>query len=323
MKYQFLTMYDLFKSHLSRLFTAPKTADNDSHFDCTNGYRLIADLTPHESEEKNRVGLYTTQTGKEVIIKKHHFDHKDIDYRYILNEARFLRMIKKIDGGMVEIPELIELVEAKQCIAMVSEKKNGVMIAELPDKKKVEILAVCLNSLEKISSTLKAQETQAVMEKNIAYFALLFPAYIIKCIYYYPALSLYFLRLAMIFYKSLFNSDIFNRTRRIAHCELYPDSILYDEKTEKICIIDWEGALISDRLYDLALVGRYYFEILDEKNLHDLIYRYLNNKKDAERFLALSICSTVEYLSRLADSRLVNPSQRYLAFVTKLVREFA
>ena len=60
------------------------------------GYTLIKDLTPIYTSRKNRIGLYQNASGEKVVIKRVQFIMETLDYLYMKNEAKTLKILSKL-----------------------------------------------------------------------------------------------------------------------------------------------------------------------------------------------------------------------------------
>lgn len=282
-------------------------------------YNLLKDLTPKESKEKQRVGLYLDNNGNKIVIKKHSFVFIDEDYRRLLNEASAMRLLNEINSSdKIIVPRLLNVTKKGNFVEIVSEYESGEMIFEEDEKSKIYILKECIVFLSEISKDI-AKKNLKLMKKNSLFLIMTFPYYLTKAMIKYPKEWRFNMKMALSFYSNYIQSNPFRQDLVLAHCELYQDSILYDKKTGKIKLVDWESAVLADKFYDLSLVCRFYFKDLSTGSIKDLISSYVKNKVDYRRFLSIGIFGNFESLSsRSFNINYLLETKQYLQFINSI-----
>lgn len=321
MEYQFLSQYKLFKSKIiTFLHNNSNLKKNDLGLE---GYTFIKDLTPKESTETGRVGIYFDRNSKKVVIKKHSFSSKDEDFYYLLNEASIMRILNNISTDTkVEVPKILKVNKRKNLIAIISNFTDGEIILGQNDELILSILKECIQYLDQVSSIIRKNKYN-IMSKTAVYFLISFPYLYAKVIIKSPKNLLYYIKIAGAFYASYVAGNPFSQKLFLSHCELYQDSILFDKKTNMIKLIDWETAVMSDKFYDLALISRFYFKEINKEKLKNLITNFIKNSKDYKRFVGLGIYGSFEFLANKSYSiKNYEDIKRYLNYIFSLNKHY-
>jgi len=118
---------------------------------------------------------------------------------------------------------------------------------------------------------------------------------------------------AIAFFWHYFLGQVWKNAYSLSHGELYSDSLLIDSGTHKLVIVDWEAAVLADRLTDLSDLPRLYLDELTREKLEQLVDSKLKTAADRHKFLALTIFRTVQTLyGASTSSDLFRRSLRYL-----------
>ncbi len=318
MKYHFLSYRKLLALKFYD-FVLKKMHKNETKFDKPT-YLLTKNLTPKESSEINRVGLYFDDKKNLVIIKKHKFRKIDADFLYLLNEASVLSMLSKFTNprAIVGVPNLITFGVYKNELFVVSEFVSGKTVSHLNINDLTDILTRSLKYLSVISGELKKKD-YGMMKKSGLYFLAVFPIILVKLFLRSPRHLIIFSKLSIYFYWNYLLGKPLNKSLYLTHCELFQDSILFDKKSGQIKLIDWEAAILSDKYYELALISRYYFETLDSKQLNMLTKLRVESLSDFRRYKALSIFAGLEFLlNRSFNKTSMNTAVRYFNSIISL-----
>lgn len=275
-------------------------------------YSFIKDLTPKESKEHDRVGLYEYKKRR-VIIKKHEYINEDRDYEMLVHEAEVMKVMHNLRLKDIIIPEVLGVENNKKTLSVMLEYVDGKTIFGLSEILLVNILKDCISYLKK-SSKLFMKGNISISKRGVLYFIFTFPYYAVVSIVKNPNDVFFMSKFFFLFYFFLLTSNVFKFKLYLSHCELYQDSIIYNKKTKKIALIDWESAVLSDKLYDLALISRYYFGKISKKNMNKLYKKFINNRYDLNRLKALSIHGSLEAAySRGFEEDYYEKTKKYLS----------
>lgn len=267
-----------------------------------NNYRLIKDLTPKESKQPNRVGVYTNnENSQKIVVKRHKFLKIDEDVLLLLNEASLLLLNNKnkifSKKSNINLPEFVGLNISKNELTVATKLVSGQMIFNVSKKKTIDILVQILNQLRTNKSNHIINQLP-LNTKSPIYFAVYGTYYLLRLILNDKCSTITYLSLITKFYLYYLFSFPFFRPLSLCHGELFQDSILFDRKTNQINLIDWESACLSDQFFDLALVSRYYFDALDQESIAKIIkdnIKSIKSRTELRRLKGLGIFAAVEY----------------------------
>lgn len=284
-------------------------------------YNLIKNLTPVESKQINRVGIFADKArSKKIVLKKHKFFKVDEDVIFTLNEASFLLLnnSEKIFSkkSNISLPELAGLNINKNEVTIASKFVPGKMIFNLTPDKFVEIIEIILKQLRNPEGNADLRSLP-LMKKTPIYFLLytIYDFFRLILIDYRGTVN-YLLLVAKFYFYYLLSFPFFNKLS-ICHGELFQDSILFDKKNKQIYLVDWESVCLSDQFFDLALVSRYYFDVFDNKVVSQILRSSIKNSFSLYRFKALGIFAAIEYfLNRPVSRKSKKQLMKYAAYVS-------
>ncbi|MCR4324997.1 MAG: polysaccharide deacetylase family protein [Candidatus Curtissbacteria bacterium] len=237
--------------------------------------------------------------GRKVFIKQHTFKFKDMDYYYLVNEANVIKTLNKAKHTIkdrVHFPKFVDFVEEENKVTLKTEYEGGRKLSELTSKQRLEILEECLHSIWTTSAKLRDKKLSYVAKRtNNSFFAFL-PYYIVRA--FSKDLKNYSTYFGLIFkfYKYYLASYFINNIPTLTHRDLDPDNIKISRNGE-ISIYDWENAVMSDKLFDLASICEIYSNEIKNDHLSRMLRNTLETKSEIDRLLALSIFSSTQKLA--------------------------
>ncbi len=262
-----------------------------------DGYTLIKDLTPSYTSRINRVGIYKNKKDL-VVIKRAVYNLKDLDAVYNENEAKLLKILSKIKTSKKLFPEFIEHIAQPHLSALITKFSSGSLLESYDKNIQWKIAKKASQDLQELSQDLSNQHLlQSLSVRKPFSYLLSFPVSCFKQLMRAPFQFVWYIYLGIQFYRWYVPVMWEKITLGIVHRDLFPDNILYDERTNAITITDWESALVSDPLYDIAQVAMIYSNNATIEDLTTYINTFTASSGDKKRFLALSIFTSIQMLS--------------------------
>lgn len=282
------------------------------------GYKFVKDVTPIYSKESGRGGIYkrslkgnlqdeltrfSYKDNKDdlVVIKTHKFFIPDLDFFHINNEALVLDSLKKQKIHPEIYPKPVGFSKMNGRISLATKFIRSESLAKENSKNKVIVIKSILNVLDKISGKLITKQDLGIAKRTP--YALIFnlPILLIQLVFKKPQnLKMYF-KHVYLFYVNFLLGYIKGFELGFVHRDLYPDNIAIT-KDKKIISFDWENALISDPLNDLAQVCLIYWKDFGRSPLMDLLNEKLEYNSQRRRFISLSIYYSFQALANTALS---------------------
>ena len=296
MKYKPLNIKNLLLgkmgNYLNRLAANKKMDGQD-----LRGYSLVRDITPSYTTKKNRVGIYRKTNGKKVVIKRVHYTVENLDSMYLNNETFLLEILGNMDTKIKIFPQFVDFLQSAHHLSLVTEYFESVNLENVDKKTKLEMIIKAIQLLNALSEDLKRKKFLNLPIRKPFYYLLSFPLNVTRLMIKKPKNIKKYLMLGFKFYKNYSRVIFGDFTLGLVHRDLWPDNILYSSKSNSIKIIDWESAIVSDSLYDLAQIAMIYSKELGTQNTVDLLRKYLNNNSQKRRFIGLSIFNSIQILT--------------------------
>ncbi len=267
------------------------------HTDILRGYSEITDITPKWSRTLNRVGVYTDEKGSRVIIKRTSFHHKDLDAVYLLNEASVLQSLTDTHGVKL-FPVFKKVIRTENEVALVTSFENGTPLHEMSANVRRDVIQKAYERLAGLSSELQKNNFFAISVRSPFSFFLAVPVLCGKAILQNPRHCFSYIKNAVEFYLSYCAGMSGGTSRGLVHRDLYADNILYSESNDSITLLDWESAVVTDPLYDLAQIAMIYHADFGMDNLIAFLKEHLENNTQRRRFRALAIFNGLQILSQ-------------------------
>lgn len=268
--------------------------------------QFIKDLTPKYSKIPKRVELYKNSKGNLLVVKNTNQILSPRDTKYLSNEATILKKLNTLKGLASIVPRLIFYKKILNKVQLATQAYKGVHIDTLDKRTRILIVTQVLNRLQNISiNSLPSKST-------LYFFAGIIPYYLRICLrnpgaffFYTTALGRFYLNYAL--------GHIGGINYDLSHRDLWPDNILYDKKSKKITVLDWESATLTDSLYDLSQTAMIYHKDFETSELITLLRNYLESNSKQKRFVALAIYNSFHTLARTKKK-----SKEYKAIVSFL-----
>ena len=296
-----LTTLKLIKGKLLNcvnVFVKPSTASHE-----LNGYKLIKLLSDQTVRDTGFVGIYKDSEGKDVFIKTHNFKVKDLDYEYLSNEAFILRILSKYDER-VFFPKYVGYIENKCSVSVVSSMLDGNSMEKLGIKDPTVIksnIYKSLSYLESVSKKLSDEDKGKLPKRTYGLLFLTFLFFWVRALVKDIKIRTGLLKAFFSFYKYYLSANGNREDLYLTHRDLYPSNILIDQKGNTY-IVDWENAVLSDRLGDLSYIPRIFFNELSEKEHMEIIRNYIKTEEEKKRFIALTVFNTIQTLALYSKS---------------------
>lgn len=280
------------------LFRNNKPKDLAVHIE-TPGYTLLKDLSALSDDKSSMIGIYThNETKKKVFIKKYIFDHKGLRYASLMNELAIMELLNGIHTISLErytfiIPECQKVITADNQITIICEYIEGKKLITYNNKTKIEVLKKILTSLYIINDAIIAQIPK-LPHRYTTVMALTFPYFWLKtCLKDVSKMkrNIAFLKE---FYVNFFQTRSEKNVYGLIHRDLHSRNLLLNNTN--IIITDWEGAVVTDVLYDLAMISRLYNEELDSKSMMELLSDQLHTAGEKKRYIYLTLFYCIQTL---------------------------
>lgn len=254
-------------------------------------------MTPKESKTANRVGIFAGSDEKKVIIKQTTFHVEDLDALYLRNEAAVLESLSQIDGSHI-FPKFIAYKKMDHSTYLVTSFVKGELLHKANKTIRRDVVIRVYNRLAQLSSELKKNNYGSISHRNPISYVLSLPVICMRAIINSPRDVLFFLKLSALFYTHYLLESLKGFSKGLAHRDLYPDNILYSLNNGDITLLDWESAVVTDPLYDLAQIAMIYYEDFGIDALVSFLQEHLGNNGERKRFYALSIYNGMQILSQ-------------------------
>ncbi|HRN70645.1 MAG TPA: aminoglycoside phosphotransferase family protein [Candidatus Woesebacteria bacterium] len=263
------------------------------------GYTLLKNLTALSSGTSALIGVFMKNDTKEnVFIKKYVFQNKGLRYASLLNELGILQLLQNknlthLKKFNLVIPELKRVIQKNNEITIICEYKAGEPLLQKDENIKVETLRKVFAAMRYINSAIQ-EDINTLPKRNAYVLAITF-------LYFWVKMSIKKIHtmpknisLLINFYAQFFLTRGTNNTYGLVHRDLHSRNILLHKND--IIITDWEGTVISDSTYDVAMVARLYMNEISVSNMIHLLKELLPTQSERRRFLYSIIFYTVQTL---------------------------
>lgn len=248
MKPNFLTMTNLIRGKIADLTQQVFKLEVDTTKTDTVGYEFVTLPSTAIARNNGIIGIYKNKKGEKVVIKKHNYKFKDLDYYYLLNETKILGTFKssiireiKCDSGInIRITKLIDFNDAKGQIYLVVEFAEGIPIEQLSEDKMVKILDCIIPALDKVYKQMPPRITNTIPKRTNRSFLLSFMFYLIKSVIRDLRNSPLYIKLAFEFYYNYLLSGS-KQEFTLSHRDLSEGNILYDASSNSVTIVESIG----------------------------------------------------------------------------------
>ena len=262
-------------------------------------YQLVEDLTPKYSlgVKQKTTGIYEDKKGQEVVIKKVLYEVEDSESIYLRNEAFILKTLKEAKTGNKIFPDLIEYIDKPNLVAFVIKFFDGKGLDTMDKKTRIREILKAFDQVKELSETLRKDNFKALPVRQPFYYLLSFASNLMRLILKNPLKTLRYIKYAGIFYKNYYPVLFGKYTPGFVHRDIYPDNILYSPEDQRLLIIDWESAVISDSLYDLSQLAMIYTKDIGIPGILNVLKTNLKDNSETKRFIGLSIFNSIQILT--------------------------
>ncbi len=264
------------------------------------GYSLLKNLNALSSGTSALIGIFMkNETKQRVFVKKYIFCCKGLRYASLINELAILQLLKEKKSTQFPefhffIPELKTVKTEGSEITIICEYKNGEPLLGKDESIQLRTLDNIFSAMKILNRNIK-NELKHLPTRKTYIFAITFVYFWIKATIRKPSQLIRNLKLFVEFYTNyvltLHEKNIYG----LIHRDLHSRNILLDNTD--IIITDWEGAVVTDTLYDLALIGRLYSTEISYSSLMKLLKSQLKTKQEIRRFLYLTLFYTIQTLA--------------------------
>jgi len=266
------------------------------------GYILVKDLTPSYTSRVNRVGIYTNAKEEKVVIKRSPFAFSNLDSLYTKNEASLLETLTNKNIIKKIFPKFIEYIEKPHLVAFVTEYCEGVSVESLDKNHQEEIARHAYYALKNTSRELEKDNFSGLSIRKPASYLISFPFSLLRLICKDPKHLKHYISLAVLFYSSLLPTLWKKPSLGLVHRDLFPDNMLYNPKNKSITITDWESAVVSDSLYDLAQIAMIYTREETLESTIEFLRKELLTENEKRRFTGLAVFNSIQMLANTKSS---------------------
>lgn len=264
------------------------------------GYSLLKNLNALSSGTSALIGIFMkNETKQRVFVKKYIFCCKGLRYASLINELAILQLLKEKNSTQFPefhffIPELKTVKTEGNEITIICEYKSGEPLLGKPESIQLRTLENIFSAMKILNKNIKT-ELHKLPTRKTYIFAITFAYFWIKATIRKPSVIMRNLKLFVEFYTNYVLTVNEKNIYGLIHRDLHSRNILLDNTD--IIITDWEGAVVTDTLYDLALIGRLYSTEISYSSLMKLLKSQLKTKQEIRRFLYLTLFYTIQTLA--------------------------
>ena len=220
-----------------------------------------------------------------------------MDAMCLNNEAFTLRTLQNMNAKTKIFPEFVDFLQSKNSLFLITEYFESINLEKVDKITRLEIVRKSLYLLGQLSEELQKKKFLRLPIRKPFYYLLSFPLNITRVMVKNPENIRKYLRLVFMFYRNYSKVIFGSFTLGFVHRDLWPDNILYSSKNGSIKIIDWESAIVSDSLYDLAQITMIYSKELGIQDTMGLLREYLDSDSKKRRFIGLAIFNSIQILA--------------------------
>ncbi len=299
---------------LSQLFyskykAATSAISIPSNFKKVKGFKTV------NSRLNGSTGIYrNSRDKKDYFIKTLNHPTKNLNYYHFLNEVKFLeyfsRQQRKGLAGF-SVPKLIQFEHSKSKSMLITEIIRGKSLKLYPVNQKVKVLRDLLTQL----SNYELENENFLGRRSRLTYLISFLFFWFITFVKYPRKTLWLLQLFIKFYWNYLHLNPFTTDWTLSHRDLHPDNIVITPE-HKVSLIDWELSVLTDSLYDLSLLPRFYTEQIKQNILAEIIQSQVKNDKDKHKFVSLFIYNCIQTLA--LDEKYSSSIKNVLAALTNM-----
>lgn len=298
------------------------------------GYKFIEEFEVQtQAVTSFKIGFYGDVNGKKAIAKIYYKNIKNIEYYWLINEIKVylgLNYLYANNGEEIRenfpdinIPKMICFKLSKNSAIILTEFLEGKNIENISPEKEAMILDKVLDYfyfLGKFSDDYKLKKF--FIKRGGLLFIFAVNIYALKTIIRFPSLFSEVLKVYKFFMLNcgfLFKSGGFG----IVHRDLNLRNVLFDEKNNKINIIDFGLTIYSSRVFDEVATNKRAFiagKLMRELENKKFMQTIMNNRAHFLNFKALSSYLAICALA-ICPMEYKEESYNYLNYILNLKYE--
>lgn len=295
MKYKQLNIKNLIVGKIGNVLNNLFKIDDSEPLNIRD-YKFVKDLTPSYKSIKYRVCVYLDGGGRKVLVKAVNCRIENLQSIYLRNEAFILSTLKNLNLESSVFPTFLDFIEKDNYVVLITEYVDSRNLDTLSVEARSEVVINSVVQLRQLSNYLKEQKFVDLPVRKPFYYLLSFPLNLFKVVLKNPKSTFMYLNFCVLFYRNYLEVLWGNYTLGLVHRDLYPDNILYSAK-EGITVIDWESAIVSDAIYDIAVVSMIYAKEFGVNETINFLNANLQTVSEKRRFVALAVFNSVQILS--------------------------
>ncbi len=249
------------------------------------------------STVKSRVGIYKDKNGHKVVIKRCQYTVEDLNLVYLRNEAQLLKTLTHAGSTSQILPPFIEVIEKPNEFILVTGFAEGERLDLLEQALRIDIVAETYEKLQSLSAMVKEHAFKDLPVRNPMYYLVSFMMNLGKLLFKDLSYAGFYLKMTALFYAHYIWGSLRGIDLGLVHRDLYADNILYSVEKKSITLLDWESAIVSDSLYDLAQIAMIYTQEMGVANMIELLKKYIANNAQRHRFIGLAIFNSLQILA--------------------------
>src|SRR3989344_1348645 len=231
MKNKFLTINQVLMLALKNIFIRSRVENTKKNIETSNKYKLINKISLVDSGRASISGVFREiKSKKRVFIKNYRFLHKDLRYRFLLNEISFLELFKQLKLNLgnslsVMTPNIKEVIENENEITIIENYIYGSNLLYSSSDIKIKALKSIISEMERINNLLLQRKIN-LPKRNIYLFALTFIYFWFILSFKEPTLVIRNLKILIEFYYNFLLSNKEKKIYGIVHRDLHSENIL-------------------------------------------------------------------------------------------------
>lgn len=270
------------------------------HFEFEEGM-VVCKLKSKPSNWNNSTNIiFRLKKNKIVIVKKLKFKFKNLAYRQLMNEIGMFEFLahlgaQKVNKHIIKFPKVYKVLVRSNTITFAREYKTGKKLSELSTYHKVNLINLLLLFYANVSNNLEKKYLSRLPKRGYLYIILSFPYYLVVALLKnFHDRSVIF-ALVNIFVSNLNISRSWSNRLHLAHRDLHSQNLIINKK--EIYIIDPEICVLAEKLTDLAIIARVYFNEVGQHYTEELLKINLENKTQFSDFMRLTVFYTLQILA--------------------------
>ena len=282
-------------SSIERLLPLPTPVINIQH----EGFTFIKKAAAQNFRKGSHIGVYRDLANKKYVIKDYSYRFKDLNFEYLQNEINTLVNLGKWPNNVlkVQIVPIVQYEIRDRRITIVTKFIEAKNIQKLNYIEIENILCRILKYLSSVSKEISRDslETIPVRKHYMNYTTI--SINLCRALFKEPNQIHLFLKTWLLYLRYAWLYIFKKATYSIAHTDLSTDNILYDNNADQITLLDTEGMVRADNLYDMSSLPRIYAKYLSPSSILNIINTLNLNHSDKKRLIILMINNCVSEIA--------------------------